>query len=284
VIRLGDALGGWKPLPGGGGDPLATIRAAWAELVGADVAAAAQPVALQGDALVVMAASSAWSHQLTFLAPEIVRGLRALPGCAEVARLRFRVGAVRAPGKRRGAPARPRRAAAPGALPRTVPASAAEALASLRASIERSRAAHAAAGGTFCERCAAPIAEGRQCVPCADTERRERTETAERLLYDAPWLAPAEVIALVPGLDEMAYDTIRRRLLRAWWDELALARRRASLPRPVAPDRARLRKLASSYVLLETRLDPNRLDLDSPVRRNALGELYEFVREVEGAV
>jgi len=33
--------------------------------------------------------------------------------------------------------------------------------------------------------------------------------------------------------------------------------------------------------LLETRLDPNRLELDSPVRANALGELYSFIREVE---
>jgi len=29
--------------------------------------------------------------------------------------------------------------------------------------------------------------------------------------------------------------------------------------------------------------DPNRLELDSPVRRNALGDLYDFIREVETA-
>jgi hypothetical protein len=33
--------------------------------------------------------------------------------------------------------------------------------------------------------------------------------------------------------------------------------------------------------LLETKLDPNRLELDSPIRSNALGELYEFIRLVE---
>ena len=43
----------------------------------------------------------------------------------------------------------------------------------------------------------------------------------------------------------------------------------------------RLRKLASSFVLLETRIDPNRLEMDSAVRKNALGELFEFVREIE---
>jgi hypothetical protein len=62
---------------------------------------------------------------------------------------------------------------------------------------------------------------------------------------------------------------------------MALARKRAALPRPVAPDRVRLYKIASSYVLLETKLDPNRLDLDSPVRRNALGDLYDFIRALE---
>ena len=43
----------------------------------------------------------------------------------------------------------------------------------------------------------------------------------------------------------------------------------------------RLRKLASSFVLLETHIDPNRLEMDSAVRKNALGELYDFVCEIE---
>jgi len=88
-------------------------------------------------------------------------------------------------------------------------------------------------------------------------------------------------LTVVPGLDAAGYDAIRRRLLRSWWDEMMLARKRASLPRPVAPDRARLRKIASSYVLLETKIDPNRLEMDSPVRRNALGDLFDFIRSVE---
>ena len=60
------------------------------------------------------------------------------------------------------------------------------------------------------------------------------------------------------------------------------AARRASCIRLRQPiDRLRLRKLASSFVLLETRIDPNRLELDSPVRKNALGELFDFVRAIE---
>jgi hypothetical protein len=98
-------------------------------------------------------------------------------------------------------------------------------------------------------------------------------------LFEAPWLDPETVINAVAGLTAEAYDRIRRRLLRAWVDELRLARKRHAVKAEI--DRPRIRKLASSYVLLETRIDPNRLELDSPVRRNALGDLYDFIRQVE---
>jgi hypothetical protein len=104
-------------------------------------------------------------------------------------------------------------------------------------------------------------------------------EQCERILFDAPWLDPEAVITQVDGLTAEAYDRIRRRLLRAWVDELRLARKRHAVKAEI--DRIRIRKLASSYVLLETRIDPNRLELDSPVRQNALGDLYAFIREVE---
>jgi hypothetical protein len=208
MMRLGDALGEWKPLPGSGGDPLATIRAAWAGLVGEEVARAAQPVAIQGDALVVITSSSAWSHQLSFLTAGVLQAVRALPGCASIARLRFRVGTIRVPGGRSAAARRPRARAAMAPV-RSAPATAVEALASLRAAIERTRAAHVASGGTFCSGCAAAVDPGEAlCRPCGQARERSRTEACERLLFDAPWLTPAEVIAMVPGLDEGAYDAI----------------------------------------------------------------------------
>ena len=93
MLSLSSVLDGWRPKPGTGGDPLLAVRAVWPELVGADVARAAQPVAIERDqTLVVLTTSSAWSHQLAFLEPEIVRGLRALPQTAALTRLRFRVG------------------------------------------------------------------------------------------------------------------------------------------------------------------------------------------------
>jgi hypothetical protein len=283
LTQLGSALGGWRPsrVPG---DPLGTIRAGWAELVGADVARAAQPVAIVGSALIVVTGSGAWSHQLTFLERSILAGIVAL-GVDGIERLRFRVGTprTRTPGSTLVRTRRPTVGGAPGR-----PGTPEEALARLRAQIEAQRSAHAAAGGAFCADCAAPIAASPRsdagttmCRPCAYTHERERREACDRILFQAPWLASEEVLALVPGLTADAYDRYRRALLRSWLDELRLTRRRHAARAPVDP--ARIRQLASSYVLLETRIDPNRLELDSPIRQNALGEdLYRFIRDVEG--
>jgi hypothetical protein len=281
LTKLGEAVGGWKPHATPGGDPLTAIRAAWTSLVGIEVARAAQPVAIANDAVVVLTASGSWSHQLAFLEPEIVRGIRALAEGGGITRLRFRVGTIRKPVRgTQSAPARRPRRAAQSVL-EAPPTTIAEALARFRATVARTSDAHRAAGGAFCETCGGAIERGKQCVPCRQSLQRAREEQCERLLYEAPWLRPEDVMTAVAGLDAPAYDAIRRRLLRAWWDEMALARKRASLPKPVAPDRSRLRKIASSYVLLETKIDPNRLEMDSPVRRNALGDLYDFIRSVE---
>jgi hypothetical protein len=279
LTPLGSALTGWRPSRGPVDDPLATIRAAWSEIVGDDVARAAQPVALVGSALVVITASGAWSHQLSFLERSILASVNALGVCG-VERLRFRIGTVRA----RSATTLRRVTRLAPALPLPGrPASAREALERLRTVVETRRAAHAAAGGGFCATCGAAIAAGgARCRPCADLAERDGREHCERILFQAPWLTSEDVLGLVPGLTPEAYDRIRRRLLRAWIDELRLARKRYEAKSPV--DVARIRKLASSYVLLETRIDPNRLELDSPVRQNALGDLYGFIRTVETGI
>lgn len=278
LTRLNETLGRWRPSGSAASDPLATIRSAWSEIVGADVARAAQPVAITGSAVVVVTASPSWSHQLSFLEREILRMIAEL-GVGGIERLRFRVGTIRAPRlpvaevrrRRRGTPT----PAAPGPGPRTPE----EALARLRAVVEARRAEHGAAGGRFCTACGGAIAGGERCRPCRDTAERRVRDRCERVLFEAPWLDPEAVLDAVPGLDAAGYDAIRRDLLRRWIDELRLARRRFAVKVPI--DAVRIRRLASSYVLLETRLDPNRLELESPVRKNALGDLYDFIREVE---
>jgi len=67
LTKLGTALGGWRPSGGPPGDPLATIRAAWADIVGDDVARAPRNrFALTGSALVVVTASGAWTISSRF--------------------------------------------------------------------------------------------------------------------------------------------------------------------------------------------------------------------------
>jgi Dna[CI] antecedent DciA-like protein len=279
VLKLGGVLDGWRPKPGPGSDPLVAVRAAWVELVGADVARAAQPVAIERDALVVITASSAWSHQLAFLEPEIVRGLRSLPETPALVRLRFRVGKLRRPLPVRDGPGGPRRAS--GAVAAQAPAKTLDdALARLRRTVDRTRAAHRARGGAFCALCDAAIdAATAMCRPCRDDDARRRRFACERLMFEAPWLGSEQVLALVGGLTAETYDATRRHLLQAWWDELRRAEKLYKLRQPL--DRERLRKLASSFVLLHTQIDPNRLEMDSAVRKNALGELYDFVRAIE---
>lgn len=279
LIDLRAVLDAWRPQAGAGGDPLVAVRAAWADLVGADVARAAQPVAIERDALIVLTASSAWSNQLVFLEPQILRGLRALPETPGLTRMRFRVGKLRRPAPMRHAPRGPRHASTPAQAERPA-ATLDEALARLRAAVEKTRAAHRAAGGSFCMRCAVPVdAAAQLCRPCRDADEQRRTFACERLLYEAPWLSSDDVLAEVEGLTPDAYDAIRRRLLKAWWDELWRAHKLHKLRQ--ALDRRRLRKLASSFVLLETRIDPHKLELDSPLRKNALGDLFDFVRKLE---
>jgi Dna[CI] antecedent, DciA len=279
LIDLGNVLDAWRPQPGNGSDPLVAVRAAWVELVGPDVARAAQPVAIERDALIVLTASSAWSNQLVFLEPQILRGLRALPETPGLTRLRFRVGKLRRPLTARGGPRGPRNANADAPVERPA-ATLDEALARLRRAIERTRAAHRTAGGEFCGRCAVPVDAGTElCRPCRDGDERRRSFACERLLYEAPWLSSDDVLAEVEGLTPDAYDAIRRRLLKSWWDELWRANKLHKLRQPL--DRRRLRKLASSFVLLETRIDPHKLELDSPLRKNALGDLFDFVRKIE---
>jgi Dna[CI] antecedent, DciA len=280
VLKLGSVLDGWRPRPGAGADPLVAVRAVWPELVGADVARAAQPVAIERDVLIVLTASSAWSHQLAFLEPEIVRGLRAVPETRELSRLRFRVGKLRRPIPVRDGPGGPRRVN--GAVHAEPPAKTLDdALARLRRAVEHNRGAHRAQGGGFCALCDAAIDGGTMCRPCRDDDARRRRMACERLLFEAPWLGSEEVLALVDGLTAEAYDASRRGLLKAWWDELWRANKLHKLRQPL--DRVRLRKLASSFVLLQTQIDPNRLEMDSAVRKNALGDLYDFVREIETA-
>lgn len=268
---LARALTAWQPQALHPGDPLSVLQAEWAQIVGDDVAAQTRPAEIVRDALVVVTRSSAWSQQLAFLSERVLHAVQERAGVS-IRTLRFRVGRVRESAGG-GMPRRRR-------TDRKKPAvRAAEAAVSLEAAIDRFRAdvaasqrAKAAAGWKECARCGARThtASGPFCVPCANVHAQERDAQVARLLFEAPWLGYAGIAPLVRGLTPQEYESVRLALLRRWKDTLERIRRSAR-PRVTTRDRS----IASSYVLLKSQLEPEKIA--PAVVRDLLGdELHDI--------
>ena len=263
------AVGEWSPGRGIAGDPLHAIAAGWAGIVGPGVAAHCAPLEISGKTLVIVTKSSAWSQQLHFLGDTILAGIRTLHGERGIERLAFRVGVVRRrdAAAKRGAPAGRR-------IRRAGPAAAMEPALDLESAFERLREhmrTTRAAAGKGCAACGASIEAPRPerlCAPCAGRDATDRALVLERMIYMAPWLTLAELHEALPGLSGSEFEHARRRLLQRWWLLLERARRAGRLSTSGIE-----RPVASSYVLLQSRLPPDRI---SPaVVRNLLGDGLE---------
>jgi hypothetical protein len=268
----------WAPagsaVPGRSGDPLQSIVDAWPAIVGETVARNSAPLELGGRTLVVATRSSAWSQQLQFLSETILAEIAALAGTPPIDRLAFRSGRLRAAG--------PRGRFATGTnTPSSVVPFAGRApgpAVDEREAFERLRRRVTAvrrAARTTCAECAAPLSEGRDCAPCRGEAERARRIAAQRLMYSGASVDFETTRLAVPGLTPDEYDAARRHLLRRWREMLERARRRNVL----CADGMELR-LADSYVLLQSRLPPERIS--AAIVRNALGDpLYAFLYERE---
>jgi hypothetical protein len=272
VLKLGQALAGWKPVEGGPSDPVVLLGAAWSEIVGADNARNSHPVAVAGDTLTVVTTSSVWSAQLSYLHDRVMRSVRARLPDAGIERLRFRVGKL----PPRGSGSARKRVMSYGHAGRPQPpptATAEEALARFRSSVEAAERAKRERGWKECEGCSALIAPdaGPLCAACAIARGAERERQIARLLYEAPWLGYAGTAKLIGDLQRDEYDAIRHRLLQRWWDRLTRARYQGALSRDGAE-----RLIASSYVLLKSEIAPERLT--PAIVRNTLGdELHDLL-------
>jgi hypothetical protein len=261
---LRGALSEWAPGRGIATDPLHALLEAWPGIVGADVAAHSAPLTLNGNTLTIATRSSAWSQQLQFLSPAILAGVRALPQAAAIERLNFRAGALRRTERR--VPGRPSRPRAPaGRAPDQTPAAdLAEAFARFRARVTAVRRA----AGAACHECGAPMAASDPgsvvCAPCAGAAEGRRASDLQRLIYLAPWLGLEEIRDLLPGVEAPEFERERRRLLQRWW----LVLERARHARRLSPSGLE-RHVASSYVLLQSRLPPDRIT--PAVVQNLLG-------------
>lgn len=273
MLKLSAALDGWAPGDGAGpADPVVLLGAAWSEIVGAENARNSHPAEVRGDTLTVVATSSVWSTQLSYLHDRVLESVNARLPNAGIAKLRFRVGKLPARGSRIEAKrVIERRDVSPSHAAPT--ADAAEALARFRESVAAAERAKRARGWKECPDCTALIAPGSGplCVSCAIERDAQRQRLVSRLLYEAPWLGYAGTAALVEDLHRDEYDAIRRRLLQRWWDRLTRARYHGKLSRDGAE-----RLIASSYVLLKSELAPERLT--PAIVRNVLGdELHDFL-------
>jgi hypothetical protein len=258
----------WAPGRGIAADPLHRISATWPQIVGANVAKHSEPLALNGETLLVATRSSAWSQQLQLLSPTILRGIAALPDAVVVNRLAFRSGALRrlesrGTSRKRAAAASAERGAgdaAPGPA-----ADAAEALERLRRRLTALRAR----AGAACAACGAPL-EGDpgptgRCAPCDGDAERDRMLLVERTIYLAPWLTHAELREQIPDLSGAEFERARRVLLQRWWLVLDRIKRGAKVG--ASGDE---RQVASSFVLLQSRLPPDRIT--PAIVRNAIGD------------
>ena len=266
---LRSALEVWTPT-GETPEPIVALRAAWPDIVGQEIAKNSRPHELARNGLLVVTRSSAWSQQLAFLSERIVANVRDRIG-SPVDRVRFRVGRLISEGA--AAPAR-RSTRIKRVVDHRAPVQTQhEALARFRDDVARAQRAKAAAGWKECFQCGVRIAPaaGRFCAPCSNAWAQGRSEQVARLLFDVPWLGYAGAAAVVEGLSPHEYEGIRRKLLTTWWESLQRIRREG---RRRLSTRERL--IASSYVLLKSGLDPDRIA--PAVVRDLLGdELHHLI-------
>jgi predicted nucleic acid-binding Zn ribbon protein len=71
---------------------LARVQAAWGEVAGPGLAAAAVPVSERDGVVTVTCESGVWAQELELLAPELIAALERVLGGASVTKLRFVVG------------------------------------------------------------------------------------------------------------------------------------------------------------------------------------------------
>lgn len=271
---LKDAAEKWTPAVDAHGEPLVALAAAWPKIVGKDIAQHSRPLEINGDTLLIATRSSAWTQQLSFLGDRVLRSIGEHVPMGAIVKIRFRVGRLNAATRTPTPRVDKYRAAAQRAAPqRAEAATLAEVLENFRTDVVSAQRAKSGSAWKECTRCGVSIARRgpATCLPCAQVETEAKTRAVARLLFEAPWLGYTGIANLIKGLSEREYESIRHRVLARWWETLSRASR---AKRVTATNRERL--IASSYVILKSGLDPERI---SPaVVRNLLGdELHDLI-------
>jgi Dna[CI] antecedent, DciA len=272
MLKLSKAIAGWRPAQTNSGQgPIALLEACWEEIIGSQVAQHSHPARVADGTLTITTRSSAWSHQLSFLAEHLLRVIGARLPDAGIERLRFRVGTI--PARRRTAGRRQGVAVSLRAGDRPDSASPAEALARFRRDVEQRHGARREQGWKECVGCGALVEPACEtlCSACVAARSEQRTAATAQLMFEAPWLGYFGTAALVEGLQQEEYERIRSLLLAHWWEMLARARALKQLSRD-----GRERVVASSYVLLRSKIPPENI-VPATVRSVLGDELHELL-------
>ncbi|MBV8081578.1 MAG: DUF721 domain-containing protein [Candidatus Eremiobacteraeota bacterium] len=279
-----------------GGSEAGVLGAAWPAAVGADVARRTRSAGFREGTLTVLTPSSAWSHQLTFLAPTIIERLRERCAGVDLRRLRFVVATGRSRLLLRGdATAQPAgsRPVVPGAsVPpleerasdERAPADGAgvdeataasddleKVLARLRRAQSRLDERRARAGWQRCKGCGCwtdDRAAAPRCSVCRHQARAAADGAIAGALAGAPWLSHVQLQRELASADARSYERVRRSLMTQW--ELQLHNARARLRRDAidASDRV----VAWSYVMLATQR--RREDVSDAVLASVIGRQW----------
>ena len=283
-------LSGWRPAgertpPGGEAGALA---AAWPDAVGADVARRTRTSTFRDGVLTVITPSSAWSHQLTFLAPTIVERLHSQCPGVHIRRLRFVVATGRSRtllASTRDAHSNPGSRARSEHLARPHEAGNAEAgttgvegldasthsgddlaavLDRLRAEQRKLDAQRLRDGWVRCGACGS-WSRTQSCEPCVQDAQRSADARVASALAGAPWLRWPELVAHLPDTDQQSFERVRRALLAGWQQQLFNARARLRRGALDASDRV----IAWSYAMLFTQ--HRKEDVSDAMLANVLG-------------
>lgn len=161
---------------------------AWPEIVGPQVARAAEPVALQGETLVVHTRNSAWSQELSFRKELLLTRLRERLGGDFVRDIRFRVAPIRGRPESARVPPPPeevRRIRLPEATRREIAAACESEDPALREAAIRAltleaqlREWHLRRGAKACPVCGAAYRSSRRRCPACERDDQSRASSA----------------------------------------------------------------------------------------------------------
>jgi hypothetical protein len=217
---------------------------------------------------------------MAYGAPQIIGRLNELvPAAGAIERLTYRVGSLPEARQRLNTGLPPLRT--PAEIARalhsesTEPATTiAEALERCRRAVSAVRTQYLAEGGQACP-CGTLIADGALCLLCKNRALEQTRLACAKLLHVRPTTTVAQACAQIPSLTRADYEKVRFDRLRSYYDEIVRARDLLGKERPI--DERRVLCAAAAFIALETRLQ----DISEAVRRNTLGDLYEFVISVE---